>query len=213
MQLRVFYTYAYLRVDGTPYYIGKGKGQRAYVRNKGDIKPPKDRNRILILKKGLTDEEALRHEVYMIFILGRKDLGTGVLRNKTDGGDGPAGAVRSRQFKLNRSGDLNPNFGKSWWVGLDDKQAFQVDCPGEGWKRGQSTKTRKKKSESKRGEKHNMFGKKRPDVSERMRKDGSIFRDTKWWVDVEGNLLRQKDPPGADWQNGRKWNPNRVRVP
>jgi|688.fasta_scaffold04444_25 hypothetical protein len=82
-----YYTYAYLREDGTPYYIGKGINNRAY---KGDCKsvrvPPK--NRILFLKTGLTEEEAFKHEIYIINILGRKDIGTGILRNLTDGGEG-----------------------------------------------------------------------------------------------------------------------------
>ena len=38
-----FYTYAYLREDRTPYYIGKGIGSRAYKKYKNAIKPPKDK--------------------------------------------------------------------------------------------------------------------------------------------------------------------------
>lgn len=97
--MRIYYTYAYLRTDGTPYYVGKGKGNRAYVRNKKDCKPPRDRSRILILKSGLTELEALRHEVYMIFVFGRKNIDTGILRNLTDGGEGSSGSVRSEAFK------------------------------------------------------------------------------------------------------------------
>jgi hypothetical protein len=95
----IYYTYAYLREDKTPYYIGKGKGNRAYGRRYKGIKPPKDKSRILILKKNLTEEEAFRHEVYMIAVFGRKDLGTGILHNRTNGGEGPSGAVRSDEWK------------------------------------------------------------------------------------------------------------------
>ena len=44
----MYYTYAYLREDGTPWYIGKGKGRRAYQKHDYFTIPPKDR--ILILK-------------------------------------------------------------------------------------------------------------------------------------------------------------------
>ncbi len=87
-----FYTYAWLREDGTPYYIGKGRGKRAWVSagRRGCSKPVSD-DQILILKKNLTEEEAFKHEVYLIAIFGRKDLGTGILYNFTDGGEGSSG--------------------------------------------------------------------------------------------------------------------------
>jgi len=94
-----YYTYAYLREDKTPYYIGKGNGNRAYRRRYKGIKPPKDKSRIIVLKQNLTEEEAFRHEVYMIAVFGRKDLGTGILHNRTNGGEGSSGAIRSDEWK------------------------------------------------------------------------------------------------------------------
>lgn len=86
-----FYTYAYLREDRTPYYIGKGSGYRAYHKGKNEIRSIKDKSRIIFLKQNLTEEEAFKHEIYMIAVFGRKDLGTGILRNRTNGGEGPSG--------------------------------------------------------------------------------------------------------------------------
>jgi hypothetical protein len=88
-----YYTYAYLREDRTPYYIGKGKERRAYIKNRKGAKPPKNKNRIIILKNNLTEEEAFKHEIYMIAVFGRKDLETGILHNKTNGGDGTSGII------------------------------------------------------------------------------------------------------------------------
>ena len=82
-----YYTYAYLREDRTPYYIGKGRGRRIHS-TKRIVKPPKDKSRIIFLKENLTEEEAFKHEKYMIAVFGRKDNGTGILRNLTDGGEG-----------------------------------------------------------------------------------------------------------------------------
>jgi hypothetical protein len=96
-----FYTYAYLREDRTPYYIGKGKGNRAFIKNRKGAKSPKDITRIIFLKQNITEEEAFKHEKYMIAVFGRKDLGTGILYNRTDGGEGSSGAIRTEKWKRN----------------------------------------------------------------------------------------------------------------
>jgi hypothetical protein len=115
-RVEMYYTYAYLREDKTPYYIGKGKGNRIFNKNKGDIRPPKDKSRIIFLKKNLTEAEAFRHEIYMITVFGRKDLETGILRNRTDGGEGASGLVMSEETRKTLSelkvGEKNPNYGK-----------------------------------------------------------------------------------------------------
>lgn len=75
-----FYTYAYLSENGFPYYIGKGFGKRAYLRHHSVELPSRDR--ILILKKNLSEQEALDHERYMIHLFGRKIDGSGCLENR-----------------------------------------------------------------------------------------------------------------------------------
>ena len=98
-----FYTYAYLREDGTPYYIGKGKDRRCFIKGKKEsVSPPKDKSRIIFLKQNLTEEEAFKHEIYMIAVFGRKELGTGILRNLTNGGDGVSGYIPSESVRKAR---------------------------------------------------------------------------------------------------------------
>jgi len=136
-----FYTYAYLREDRTPYYIGKGKGDRAYKRNRTGIKPPKDKSRIILLKQNITEEEAFKHEIYMIDVFGRKDLGTGILINRTNGGDGVSGLIHNKEVKERMS---KSHRGKV-----------------------RSEETKKRMSESKKGENHPNYGKSHSEETKR----------------------------------------------
>jgi hypothetical protein len=101
----IYYVYAYLRAsDNTPYYIGKGKGKRHLHKHKVSV--PKDTSKIVFLEKNLTNIGACALERRYIRWYGRKDLGTGILHNKTDGGEGQPGAIRSAEWRKNHSEKL-----------------------------------------------------------------------------------------------------------
>ena len=106
-----YYVYAYLREDGSPYYIGKGKARRAWIKTKNHY-PPKDRSRIIICESGLTEIGALAIERRLIRWYGRKDNGTGILRNMTDGGEGTSGFIFSEETRKKLSEYLKNNLDK-----------------------------------------------------------------------------------------------------
>ena len=146
-----YYTYAYLREDGTPYYIGKGKGKRIYYTRR-IVKQPKDKSKIIFLKQNLTEQEAFKHEIYMIAVFGRKDLGTGILHNRTNGGDGASGAIRSLEFKENlRNLNKNKVLSKEHKIKISEAQKGDKN---HNYGKSASQKTREKMSEARKGEKH-----------------------------------------------------------
>jgi hypothetical protein len=86
--MNIYYVYQYLREDQTPYYIGKGSTNRI---NEGHALPIPIKERRVMIAENLSEQAAFDLEIELIAKYGRKDLGTGILRNLTDGGDGASG--------------------------------------------------------------------------------------------------------------------------
>jgi hypothetical protein len=111
----MFYTYLWLREDGTPYYAGKGKGNRGFESRGHRVHcPPLER---IIIQEWVSETEAFEAEKFLILYYGRKDLGTGYLVNLSDGGEGVSGsiAVSERMKRLNS----DPEFRRKQLANID----------------------------------------------------------------------------------------------
>lgn len=176
MSENIYYVYVYLRARdsivasaGTPYYVGKGKKGRVYAKH--NVAVPKDHERIKFIVENITEDEAFALERQLIAQYGRVDLGTGILRNVTDGGEGTSGWIPSQEYRNNLS---IQRLGKSYEERYGEEKAELI---------------KEKLSLSVTGEKNGFYGKKH---SESVKQLARELREGKTYEEIMGLELAKK---------------------
>lgn len=155
------FIYGEYKFEYEPFYVGKGfltrpkahfeprllkEKTRKSSKIKAVIKTTGQNPPYLILKTGITDQEACRSEVLLIKQIGRLDCKTGPLVNGTDGGTGGV-KIPSKETRIKLSKALK---GRKWTSAEYEahKNGKKMRSPGP-----QSKEVREKKSLKLRGQK------------------------------------------------------------
>jgi len=182
----IYYVYYYLRSQdsstakaGTPYYVGEGKGNRIKDTSH-NVKVPKNPECRIKIAENLTKELAQAIEILHISIWGRKDIGNGILHNRTSGGDGVKGHSDQTREKMR-----NAKLGRTFTMSESHKEAISQSRMGHEVTEETREKIRKKRalqmisphseetkqklSKMRTGSNNPMFGKKHsPEIIEKI---------------------------------------------
>ena len=118
----LYYVYSHINpITKTPFYIGKGKGNRAFSTKGRNVFWNNTVNKygfeVVLLCDGLTEQQSFEIEKQYIKKYGFRNEG-GLLVNLTDGGTGGNTEnelnkeERRKKLSLSKIGDKNPNYGK-----------------------------------------------------------------------------------------------------
>jgi len=169
-----------------PFYVGKGKNNRAYdhlYENKhynnfkfGKIKKIVNSNlelKIVFVYKNLSDDEAQEKEIEVIKKIGRWPIGP--LTNLTNGGDGSSGYIRSKESIEKQKITTKNNIE---WQNHMKSEEFSLMMSNKMKKYYSNEDNRKSVSIRQTGENNSMFGKKgsqkQKDAIKKAHKEGKI---------------------------------------
>lgn len=222
-----YYVYAYIRNKtstnghaGSPYYIGKGKHNRAWVPHY----TPSVASCIVILAENLTEIGAFALERRLIRWYGRIDLGNGILRNRTDGGEGTSNVVytHSRREKISVAMKGKPKSKEAIQQGIETRRANGTLSHTEEAKikmresqknrPAQREETKRKRSESMTGRKFSeahkaaisQAKKGRPKSPEQREKTSQALKGRTFSAETRKKI--------ADKLRGRKRTPEQLKV-
>jgi hypothetical protein len=152
-----YYVYLYLRENdtdnfpkGTPRYIGKGKGRRAWEKTRPRYQQKPLDNDYIVIIPNLTEEQAFEMEIDLIKHYGRKDLNTGCLYNLIGGGQNPPKCnwgdptVRLHLSQKRKEMWQNPEFREKRLKALQsDEFRLQAKIKATGKKQSEETKQKR----------------------------------------------------------------------
>ncbi|MDX1962655.1 MAG: GIY-YIG nuclease family protein [Pirellulales bacterium] len=115
----LFYVYLLIDQCGQPFYVGKGTQWRCFAHEKESLNPENNTEKHRLIRKMLdseievryqfagffpTDDEAHDEERRLIRLFGRRNQGSGILCNLTDGGEGHSRDYPPEPFQRNSDG-------------------------------------------------------------------------------------------------------------